>query len=498
MDNATDSTNNAVNGNDTTHHPNSTAQEIAALEVRYMRLLQEKIASLEGSLVGAGEVRPPTPPPIPPPAINGTAQVGAFTVAEKGAQDGNKVAESRKDVVVNGSNSQSDNNSAETPNASGQPDDERRASSTGAGKAQDQRVKYRESKLNSSNIREEQDATADVQDSTKEDPSEKAVEVVRVYVEKNKYDHTILKLLDPNLRSLVLFVVAHDPWVRSRTHKHEIWLYSPFEPIIHAWSQFSDIASRDPQKALNEELHKKIQEYAEDPRPRQSDVLQGLAALKDEQAFQRAVDDLNLLLDVVKVTPDLQYFFKDGREITKTKKAVTWELLWTIFPPGELVVSNESFMKNKQVFLVESAMAVDTFEDMADKKYKWILDCWAYDWNGSTFKRVWAHFLIEKYKNEKQIEQLPVYPVSYLSEEQAEKLKADLVARGKKFRDFTHPKSTSVFQYRGFALSRGEGFRKMASDSKQKGVPDTLSLTGTSDEGIAVSARRIMVCSCPI
>lgn len=169
---------------------------------------------------------------------------------------------------------------------------------------------------------------------------------------------------------------------------------------------------------------------------------------------------------------------------------MSWDLLWTIFPPGELVVARACF-KQPQLFLVYYAESTD--KDEADEKRKeiWFLYCWTYDWDGTEFNRGYVMFEFERFKDEKQISNLPCYPLQY--DRDPKGLKAQLIARGKKYCDLCLSSSSIVYEYNGAALARGEGFRKVTRSSYRSGLDSLLdsssTLYGSSREDVK-GARR--------
>lgn len=323
-----------------------------------------------------------------------------------------------------------------------------------------------------------------------DEASTHAVEILRYFNEDNKYETSTLKILDHSLGALVLSVLSHDPACKHLSFDSTIWFYSPYEPIVNGWSLFEDVVSQDPSKTINKKLRDIISKPVLSPVSFAPVNKSGLSRLGDEKIFNTAVEDLKHVMDVVQATPEIQSFFKGGRDTVFSKQTVSWDLLWTIFPSGTEVIG-ESFMKQDQLFIVEIPEA--SWRRESDKKEFWVLWCWAYDYKGSKFDRVLVDLQIQKYKGEKPINTLEFYPLRY--HPRAEKLREELVERGKKFCDYSMPKEVEgrVFDYDGIALSRGEGFRKLSeidnSQTIQEGSSDNIAPSGGSN----TDSRRIMV-----
>ena len=92
--------------------------------------------------------------------------------------------------------------------------------------------------------------------------------------------------------------------------------------------------------------------------------------------IEKATADLKLLLEEVRRTPGLESYFNSAREMQEKTTTVSFEYLWTIFPPGELVFSS-TFMDFPQAFIVKFSQEGYTRKRSGGEK--WILECWSYD-----------------------------------------------------------------------------------------------------------------------
>ena len=376
---------------------------------------------------------------------------------------------------------------ASTSNEKSTPQDSKTdTKGEGETKQQNPRVKYRESKLNENGIPQESDTTEDKFDAKKsEDRGQTAVEVLRIYGDKNKYQYTKLKLVSPSLNALVIFILAYHPWMRHMKHDSDLWFSSPYEDLVHSWDLIQDVLSGDAQRQINKNLRDKIKEVSERPQKLTCDAFRGLTLLANEPDLQAAIGDLKAVSNLVEHTPDLQTYFQSGRDTVRNKEHITWDLLWTIFPPGELVFA-ETYMKQPQIFIIVSADSGDVIE--TKNKKVWRLDCWAYDWDGNKFNRVWAEFGFLKFKDEYPINSLLCYPLKYHSK--GEEIRQGLLKRGQKFCTLASSKAGRAFEYQGFALQRGEGFRKMSRmNSSEDNDTETLAARSSSREDTQDSHR---------
>lgn len=357
------------------------------------------------------------------------------------------------------------------------------------GKERNPRVKYRESKPNENGIRQESDTTEDKFDAIEDNPrGDTAVEVLRRYGEKNQYQGTTLKFLDPRLNALTIFILAYHPWMRHIKHDSDLCFASPFEELVHSWDQIQDVISDDTERQINKDLRDKIREVSVRPQRQTCDAYRGLTLLDNESDLQTAIRDLKVVTSLVERTPELQTFFKSGRDTARNKYQIAWDLLWTVFPPGELVFA-QTYMEHPQIFIVHVADSADKLESR--KRNVWRLDCWAYDWNGTNFRRVWAEFEFPKFKDEDQITNLPCYPLKY--HPKADEIREDLRKRGEKFCNFSSLKGSRVFSYTGSALSRGEGFKtKRRINSLEDPDAETIASRDMS-RGNASDTLRITV-----
>jgi hypothetical protein len=302
---------------------------------------------------------------------------------------------------------------------------------------------------------------------------------LRAFDKKNTYQYSQVKIESVELHALLQIELAHDPRFHSPSDsiKNSITLTSPFKPLVHNWARLNELANAENDGSAWASLTRRISEIS--PRTDKVQPAQhtsALVILADEEKGRKALADLAALLQQVRMIPELKAYFP-ALEAQRQGHSIQFEFLWTIFPPGELVYSTV-FMKMHQVFIVkEFESDIVTERDSGkerDAKKVWSLVCWSYDWNGKTFNRVPITFKFDEFQGTRLINTLHCYPLRYrnteMNESDTEQLRADLISRGKRFRELCIKKSGSqMFDYDGEAISHGAGFQLLKEDQTEVG-----------------------------
>jgi hypothetical protein len=290
---------------------------------------------------------------------------------------------------------------------------------------------------------------------------------IRRFDTNNKYDYSEVQIVSRELQDLFRIEFAFDPRLHfSSEKKNELTLTSPFEPLLHNWQRLQEFVKNDCDSEVWQGLKKRITAV------RASDKL---GDTTHEVNILKAKDDLMALLNQVRTTPDLSTYLT-GLETAKASGTIHFNLLWTLFPPGELVYST-AFMKQDQIFIVKESPSVihdksDSGRDK-DRKRVWYLYCWSYDWNGTSFNRVPISFQFDEFQGARIIHSLPCHPLinhfpGEKAEEKLEKLKQELITRGKQFRDqCTREVGSQMFEYEGESISHGSGFQRLKNKQKE-------------------------------
>lgn len=246
----------------------------------------------------------------------------------------------------------------------------------------------------------------------------------RRYDEENKYGYTELFINQRELQSLLKETCKSSPAAR--------WdrLMSPFRGIIYDWEALNNAAND----------------------------------FDDEGTSDRNIarQDLKELLTLVKGCPDLETYFQ---QVDKWKAAseITFEFLWTLFPPGSMVFSNP-IQKMPQAFISKDHITKDNPERPGgSSKKEFVLTAWSYDWDGEQFNRVATRMKIAYFEGAKAINSLLFYPIEYHVDPNTntcdpENIKAILKKRGEKFRKICiSEKGSQLFDYDGHVIPVGLG-----------------------------------------
>ncbi|KAJ2974151.1 hypothetical protein NUW58_g8751 [Xylaria curta] len=157
-----------------------------------------------------------------------------------------------------------------------------------------------------------------------------------------------IEILDEHLRDLLRRLLAHHP-------THDFYgdpakIESPYESLVMNWDLL--IAESEKKQENNgDEIARK--------------ALGQILKLLQENTGDSKLDD----------------YFKD-RDSLITSKSITFNTLWTIFPPGTIVYGRP-YLKCHEVFIVEDIYT--TWPEPDDRD--WELACWTYDWDGRAFRR---------------------------------------------------------------------------------------------------------------
>lgn len=254
---------------------------------------------------------------------------------------------------------------------------------------------------------------------------------------KKNHTDTEMKIESAAVRSILQQKLKHYPgyhWENPR-----LSIYAPFMPLIHNWDTLVKATEEKP----DDEGHKELKE----------------------------------ILDAVKASKEVKEYFETRDSMGDS---VSFDFLWTIFPPGEFIILPNSFMKQKQVFIVREAS--ERINARGDRKRYMAIECWAYDWDGArrNFNRVAVELKIDFYKGQRLITSLPCYPLKKYPGD-VEKLTESLVKRGKRFRDLCmRPAGKQMFEYDGLVYFRGTGVRHI--QGSRSGGP-------VSDRSVSIACR---------
>lgn len=263
--------------------------------------------------------------------------------------------------------------------------------------------------------------------------------LLRKNVDANNRDDNAgeLEIISRDLWNLLKKLLSDYPYHYFQGDR-AVTFTSPYEPFILHWTRLEKAAKESPGDE------------------------------KDNQARL----DLRLLLDTIASgsgDTKLDKYFK-ARESNIQQRCVTFESLWTLFPPGTLVYG-KPFQGQDQIFIVKDNL--QPWPPVGRKIITWTLECWTYDWNGKSFKRMGLQLEFEKFEGTKPITELPFYPLDY--HQQPEDLKKRLVERGAKYKKVcTLKQGSRMFDYKGDAVFGKKGFSGLTGDNDEVSLPGSL------------------------
>lgn len=143
-------------------------------------------------------------------------------------------------------------------------------------------------------------------------------------------------------------------------------------------------------------------------------------------------------------------FFKT-RSLYQFERKITFETLWTLFPPGEIIYGSP-YQSQDQVFVVHDHRVC--WPSKARGPWDpWRLKVWLYDWDGQHFARRYFWIAFDGFDGPKQITSLPFFPLRY--HDNLREVRERLEKRGQAFRRLcTAKKGEQMFQYKGPAFMR--------------------------------------------
>lgn len=164
---------------------------------------------------------------------------------------------------------------------------------------------------------------------------------------------------------------------------------------------------------------------------------------------------------------NLDKYFK-LRPTYRSSATVTFQDLWTVFPPGTLIYGRP-FQNEHQVFVVKDNVLTWPLKDQqrsGGRDYlPWKLEAWSYDWRDGTFRRIDYTLLFEHFEGHLPLTMLPYYP--FHLHQDYEKVKEELVDRGKRFRRYCQAKEGErLFEYQGNAVSEKTGLSNLRQDEE--------------------------------
>ncbi|EAS29993.3 uncharacterized protein CIMG_08739 [Coccidioides immitis RS] len=144
---------------------------------------------------------------------------------------------------------------------------------------------------------------------------------------------------------------------------------------------------------------------------------------KDLDPQSVACEHLYLLLDFLN-----KHFapLKDRLNPLVDHQEITFELLWALFKPNELIFMIDPYAEQPRCFVYDSGEVINTPRGICFE-----IECRSLDYDGRAFGETTAVLHISKFRSARKISELGVFPLQYHNSK--DKIKSELVGRGRKF-----------------------------------------------------------------
>lgn len=268
------------------------------------------------------------------------------------------------------------------------------------------------------------------------------------------------RINDPQLQALLQIFFAHYPSFGPDLVGFSIG--SPFEPFVQHWWDLKALLENDKDHPAVKQFSERVEHFKkmhQEPigwPPRLGQFLRA------EDSFIKAKPHLEILMDLIYETirgrsgeHGLFRILQEDPALGQEEVPVSFDTLWTVFKPGDIVVSRP-FLDQPQAFIVHESMESGIERD--EKPVFWKLICWSYDWTGKTFRRFPVELRVEYFRGTRRLDLLSVFPLKFMDKEKIENLKK----RGQHFYDICmRERGSRVFQYTGEAILRASGIGRV-------------------------------------
>ncbi|KXT09858.1 hypothetical protein AC579_6750 [Pseudocercospora musae] len=263
--------------------------------------------------------------------------------------------------------------------------------------------------------------------------SEQAVLLRKVLDDRDL--HGEIEIHDPALKALLRKLLWHYPrhWAVEGTEDFT----SPYEPLILNW----DLLWAESGKECEDESQTCAEEARQSLRQLLSAILQGSGDAKLDS-------------------------YLEAQQSLKKSRHITFQALWTIFPPGALVWT-QLFTAKDQILVVSGPKSRSWPREGGSlrpgQRVTWALNCMAYDFDGKGFRRKEVTIRFDAFEGIKPIASLPACPLDILQNPRREDIRSRLLKRGKLFRRYcTVDGNENMYTYTGSALVK----RQVSSGSR--------------------------------
>lgn len=163
----------------------------------------------------------------------------------------------------------------------------------------------------------------------------------------------------------------------------------------------------------------------------------------EESSDTQSLEQLKLLLDWIRSNFELEIAAHE-RCLSSSSKAIAYDKLWTLFPPGTIVYAKAN--RHDRAYRVQDYWYDD--DDVDDPGFN--LRSRYVDYDGENFGETRTALSISKYSGTREISSHVVRPLDFV--EEAPKIREKLLARGKRFAELAA--GQNFMEYKGIALKR--------------------------------------------
>ncbi|KAK0627840.1 P-loop containing nucleoside triphosphate hydrolase protein [Immersiella caudata] len=213
---------------------------------------------------------------------------------------------------------------------------------------------------------------------------------------------------------------------------------------------------------------------------------------EEDEGKRETCRHLKDLLAAVQSTPELSYIFKAWETASaqknsnskRTKRTITFDTLWTIFPPLGLVVARP-FLHVPQILQVDD-LSMPCLPVPGQKWFRVWVRGW--DWNGKMMSKVHYELKMPRFQGVVHAGDLPFYPLA--DHDQPDALRTTIRARSMRFiraTAYCASGAAQAFLHEGPAYAHGPG---RAETSQSESEASNFLPSFANDEGAA--APRIL------
>jgi hypothetical protein len=247
------------------------------------------------------------------------------------------------------------------------------------------------------------------------------------------YHHLMVRIFSRHLRQLLSSTVLYYPGLHLEVKEVEIT--EPFPVIFHYWDDFQHIA--ETYRSGSRLVKIKNQETGSD-----------IELACDEVTFEH----LEVLLGAPPIVQIYTTTVAPEREL-HSKGLATYNNLWLLFRPGDTVFAREG--DKLAGYIIQGVGHYGLNGEKCEPHHaratdRWRLKLWNLAYIDGKLKRQAYWFQIDRYFGEKQINELPVFPVALMND--GGKTKSNLIKRGQRYHNIICNEQCHM-RYKGLVMN---------------------------------------------